>query len=622
MKSANALLSHPGVAPFGPGLEPRRPSHSRTLAPLPLGLVDHLIQEDRTNLKGLARIGIARPLDEPVVLDPVRRNPDEWKSGPDGWQVWSLEVVSPGALGIRLGVESVHLPAGARLLVYDAASPTASARPVTPETLRGETTVWMETVFAERVVLECQAPPGADLQELSLSVRELSHFYRDAGPPVDPRGPTKEGSCHLDVTCYPAWTNEARAVARMVFVKNSTSFLCTGALVNDTDPSTFIDYFLTANHCITTQPVASTLECYWFYQTSVCNGPAPSLASLPRTTGGADLLAGSEANDFSLLRLRQVTPTNVYYLGWSAATPSTGENLTGIHHPGGTYKRISFGSRVDLDQDFWIVQWSEGVTESGSSGSPLLDAQHLVVGQLYGGNSSCLSPSGLDYYGRFDHTYPFVEAWLHNRTRPTLIEALDSDVSITTGGSLPWYGESLDSHDGVDAATSGSIGANSQSDLSLSLTGPGTLGFWWKVSSEAGFDELRVYQDEILLQAISGEVGWDHYSQDIPDGPHTIRWSYVKDAYVSEGRDAGWVDEVTWTGLSPIPAGPSLRMTRHENQVALWWPTNFPGYSLQSAAHPHSAAWSTVVPSPLIVGTNYVVTNTVAPAPRYYRLIK
>ncbi len=52
---------------------------------------------------------------------------------------------------------------------------------------------------------------------------------------------------------------------------------------------------------------------------------------------------------------------------------------------------------------WYIDQWEEGVTEPGSSGSPLFDQNHRIIGQLYGGAAACSGTNNngqYDYYGR------------------------------------------------------------------------------------------------------------------------------------------------------------------------------------------------------------------------------
>ena len=176
--------------------------------------------------------------------------------------------------------------------------------------------------------------------------------------------------CENDVACQPDWANEATGVAMIEFVEGQFSYQCTGALLNDSDPATFINYFLTAHHCIGSQSAASTIDFSWFYQNDTCGGGTLS-GQYTTTSGGADLLATSATSDFAFLRLRRDPPDGVFYLGWSTATPTFAETLTGIHHPQGEPKKISFGRLVPPLTDFWDVQWFYGVTEEGSSGSPL-----------------------------------------------------------------------------------------------------------------------------------------------------------------------------------------------------------------------------------------------------------
>ena len=63
----------------------------------------------------------------------------------------------------------------------------------------------------------------------------------------------------------------------------------------------------------------------------------------------------------------------------------------------------------------------------------------------------------------------------------------------STGGAAPWFGQTNTSRDGFSAAQSGSILDNEESWLDATVTGPGTLNFWWKISSEAQYDWLEFY---------------------------------------------------------------------------------------------------------------------------------
>jgi hypothetical protein len=344
-------------------------------------------------------------LKRPVVVNSASASGGAWTQLPDGRQIRAAELAADGALGLRAHLESLRLPAGGLVLVYDPAQPQDDPAPFYSTQAAVETEFWSRTVFSSNIVVECQLPRGANPAEVSFSVTGLAYItvLPTAGSLA------KVGSCNNDATCYPEWAAEASGVARIAFVDSGISYLCTGCLLSSTNVG---DFFLTANHCVPNQRVASTLELYWFYQTRTCDGPPPSLSGVPQTGGGADFLAGASGSDFSLLRLRQPAPTGASHLSWSAQRPTRGEAVVSIHHPGGSYTRISFGSITGSDPDFWDVRWSSGVTEEGSSGAPLFNRNREVIGQLFGGLSSCETPLGIDTFGRFDVSYSRLEGWL------------------------------------------------------------------------------------------------------------------------------------------------------------------------------------------------------------------
>jgi len=353
------------------------------------------------------QIGARRALQPAITVNKT----SQWTLMADGSRSWSAAITSQDGLGLRVHLENLSLPAGTRILVYNPDRPAVAPVAVTSQDLNGQRDLWTETVFGDHLVIACQVPQGVDTATVSFAVSEISHLYLLPGTNSN----LKEGSCHNDVSCYGDWAGDAAAVARISFVEHGNTFLCTGCLLATTT-QTSAQYFLTANHCVPNQTVASTIEFFWFYQTDSCNGTAPDLSAVPHTSGGADHLAGSAVSDFSFLRLKHTAPGGVSFLGWSLDAPSSGEVLTCIHHPDGSFKRISFGHLYDSDADFWAVQWFSGVTEGGSSGSPLLNGSHQVIGQLNGGfggpGSSCDAPSDPDQFGRFDVIFNTVKKWL------------------------------------------------------------------------------------------------------------------------------------------------------------------------------------------------------------------
>jgi M6 family metalloprotease-like protein len=138
----------------------------------------------------------------------------------------------------------------------------------------------------------------------------------------------------------------------------------------------------------------------------------------------------------------------------------------------------------------------------------------------------------------------------------SLADAVDAPSLIwTTGGNGIWAGEVDRTHDGIDAARSGLITHNQQSWLQTAVIGPGSLSFWWKVSSEASYDFLSLYVDGALQAGrISGEIDWQQKTFTIAPGSHVLQWRYTKDVSVNTGQDCAWIDQVSFLQDTPPPA--------------------------------------------------------------------
>ncbi len=135
---------------------------------------------------------------------------------------------------------------------------------------------------------------------------------------------------------------------------------------------------------------------------------------------------------------------------------------------------------------------------------------------------------------------------------PTLADALDTTGLTWTGsGNANWFYQTATTHDGVDAGRSGAVGFDQSSGMETTLTGPGVLSFWWKVSSEGNYDWLTFYIDGVAqtgsLDRISGNVDWVQKTATIPAGNHIVKWTYSTDYDIASGSDAAWVDQVVYT---------------------------------------------------------------------------
>ncbi|HWN95273.1 MAG TPA: immunoglobulin domain-containing protein [Methylomirabilota bacterium] len=149
-------------------------------------------------------------------------------------------------------------------------------------------------------------------------------------------------------------------------------------------------------------------------------------------------------------------------------------------------------------------------------------------------------------------------------------QALDGGLAFTTGGTAqPWRGQQPISHDGIDAAQSGTVSNSTYSWIKTTVTGPGPLTFWWTVSSELDRDFLKFMVDgvEVPSLKISGEVPWQQATYNVPSGSHELQWRYSKNSSVDDGQDRGWVDQVFFGTNTPVSVDPPVILIQPGSQV-------------------------------------------------------
>lgn len=146
----------------------------------------------------------------------------------------------------------------------------------------------------------------------------------------------------------------------------------------------------------------------------------------------------------------------------------------------------------------------------------------------------------------------------------------------TSGTGQPWFGQQTFSHDTVDAAQSGSTPRNSQSTMTTKVIGPATLSFWWSASCRANSDALRFFIDGEEQASRSGAADWEEYSLELPEGEHTLAWTYSRGPLGPIGFDAAWVDSVA-IGVSGYTAWlPSYFTTTELTNLQISGPTADP----------------------------------------------
>ncbi len=327
-----------------------------------------------------------------------------------GAPVWRAVVRCPGALGISLRFDRFIVPKGGQVFVW-AIDRSGYLGAFDHRSMKPSGGLAVGLLAGEELVVEYRGPRGTTQDAVELHIDQVVHGYRGlesapaAAEAAADRGPYgTSGACNINVNCPEGalWATEKRSVA---LILEGGFAVCSGALVNNT-ANDGTPYFLTANHCLGNPG-------NWVYvfnhESATCAG---STGPTNNTVSGGALVANNGGSDFALILLDETPPAsyNVQYAGWDAsgALPL---NATGIHHPSGDVKKICFDEDGPTQGNqggaavWYISEWEAGVTEGGSSGSPLFDPNHRIIGQLYGGYAACagtVNNGQADWYGRFN----------------------------------------------------------------------------------------------------------------------------------------------------------------------------------------------------------------------------
>lgn len=401
-----------------------------------------LLAEDADNEKNGRpfRFGMGREVDVDVLQQAAR-----WTQ--DGYQLYAYRIDAAGAFSINLIFDRFRLKPGSTMFLYNG-DRTMLVGPITAaQNPNGQGEFWTDLVEGSNLTIEIQEPVAGEGQS-EIHLKSVVHGYKDLFPD---KAFGQAGTCHPNLICYPDYQFQGDGVA-LILLASGTS-LCTGSLVNTTRQS-FRSFLLSAFHCIdrNSNRVADANEVTqaenWLvrfnYQSATCAPSADDLDVI--TLNGTTYRAGYADSDFALLELTQQVPpeANPTYNGWNRADQITSNNAT-IHHPRGDVKKISFtnadtqisGYQGAAGSDYLISFWgSLGVTDPGSSGSPLFDGNRRIVGQLRGGPSFCgaTGNSLRDYYGRV------FSSWTGGNTSSSrLSNWLDPGNlgSLTTNGVKP-----------------------------------------------------------------------------------------------------------------------------------------------------------------------------------------
>lgn len=347
----------------------------------------------------------------------------------DGGTIWQFRLNSPAGRSLQVIFGKYLVPDVAQLFLYN--EDYSVVKGAFTDYNITENLMFVTGDFpGDHVIIEYYEPAGVPF-EGEVIIGSVGQAYIDI---LLPESGNTDSEGYIGINCSEgqALQNEKHAVCRYTFNDGQYSYLCTGALIN-TAGKAVKPYFLTAAHCISTPEKAATIVAYFNYEEAACTTIIPDPS---QTVSGSSLLTTGSHSDYTLLKFDRPIPLSYmpYYAGWDARDTAP-ENSSGIHHPGGRAKKLAIDydpagiNIIDLTWEgggmspagtHWAVGFDEGVTSSGSSGSPLFDQNKRITGQLHGGTEK-------DYYGKLSYS------WQHPAsTHPSLQSFLDPDTTGVT----------------------------------------------------------------------------------------------------------------------------------------------------------------------------------------------
>ncbi|MDR1103311.1 MAG: T9SS type A sorting domain-containing protein [Tannerella sp.] len=361
-----------------------------------------------------------------VALNP--QNSGRWSTLPGGEKIWQLHLQARGAIALMLYYSDFHIPEGGKLFLYNEEK-TQLLGAYTHRTHPSGGRFATEFVAGDELTLEYVASP--DDSDLRIEIEDVGYGYNHLSAGNGAVSLRANASCEVNVNCTEGdrWQSQKKGVCHMVQRIGSKGYLCSASLLNNTAQD-LKPYILTAQHCAVDNDSREASEedmkqwvFHFQYEMNGCgsgSGRAPS-----KTMSGCRKMAATQTNgesDGLLLLLNAGIPEeyDVYYNGWDRREKPALSGV-GIHCPANDYMRIStyrdpaVSATFKTDNSFmgdvnahWNVTFDEtanghGITEKGSSGSPLFNENQLVVGSLTGGSSTCYDPTGLNLYGKLSY---------------------------------------------------------------------------------------------------------------------------------------------------------------------------------------------------------------------------
>ena len=492
-----------------------------------------------------------------------------WINHSNGSKSGFLKIRCKAAIGLSLFFEDFSIPEGAEMFIYN-----SNKKHLIGEfnSITNSNNLLTHTQVIEGEVITIEYfEPSYSTGHLKIEINKVGYIFRGFEDYLEPFkskttsfSPKSAEFCQVDVACSPeniGWTEQIDAVVHFTYTDPNYIYVCSSSVINNSSQDC-TPYIFTAWHC--GEPTAnqnlSGYTWYWNYQKTSCqpnaNASNPSkgnqtmINGLVKATSGSGILNNPPASnqvagsDFTLVELNTNIPStyNAYFAGWDRSNSLVSSGV-GIHHPNGSAKKIStFNSNLASSSynggafnAHWEVYWDpttngHGVTEGGSSGSPIFNQDKRIVGQLSGGGSICSNPDWYsDEYGKFSTSWT-SNGSSNGASSLNCIIGLYTD-SVDQGNPMDFFGGSnsgtasyswdfdINGLGGVSPTTStaqdpGGVIFNNSGNFNVQLTvtsgqGVCTKDTLIKVSSNTGVNNYRNYPKMVFPNPNNGIFNLD-----------------------------------------------------------------------------------------------------------------
>jgi hypothetical protein len=418
-----AQISEGGVPPSF-RYETMLKSHPVTIeVPVTFNVADLKVEDERRRVEGITPPRIATSIDVALSLS----NAGQWSTLPGGESICQLHLHARGAEALMIYYSDFYIPKGGKLYIYNA-DKTQVLGAYTYQTHPSGGAFATEMIAGDELVFEYVAATDGEMPRIDIASvgYAYNHVFIENGD-ISLRAASEP--CNVNINCEEGadWQDQKKGVCYMVQKIGDKAYMCTGSLINNTD-NDLKPYIISASHCAMEGAKEATADdmsqwLFYFHKEYESCSNASGIVT-PKTMVGCKKIAMTDMNgesDGLLLLLNASVPENydVYYNGWDRrSTPA--RSGVGIHHPNGDMKKISTFTEPVTTATFQTAEghsepnahWNatfvatengHGITEGGSSGSPLFNENKLIVGTLTGGNSSCDYLHGLNLYGKLGY---------------------------------------------------------------------------------------------------------------------------------------------------------------------------------------------------------------------------